>query len=92
MYWSEVLRRDIVDMDTGVKLGTAADVDFVLDEKTGAIRSLSLPERSGPFGLFKSGSFVNIPWSAVHRFGRHVILVRTSTGRRSADSDAPPVG
>jgi len=96
VYWSEVLNRDIIDMDTGTRIGVAADVDFVFDEVTGAIRSFLVPGRGGPFGLFRLGAPIEIPWSAVHRVGPDAILVRSQTyksrGPARSDTGAPPVG
>ena len=71
---SELIGKDIVNIQNGGRLGIVADSDLVIDTETGEIQSIILPSRGGFFGLLDRHNFT-IPWSCVKKVGNEVIIV-----------------
>lgn len=76
--------REVVDIDTGERLGFVTDVE--LESDSGRVTALVVP---GPFrfaSLLHPGGAVVIPWANVELIGKDVILVH-----RSEMSEISPV-
>ncbi|HHY06324.1 MAG TPA: YlmC/YmxH family sporulation protein [Clostridia bacterium] len=71
---SELIGKDIVNIQNGGRLGIVADSDLVIDTETGEIQSIILPSRSGFFSFLDRHNFT-IPWSCVKKIGNEVIIV-----------------
>ena len=74
MRLSDLIGKDIVNIQNGSRLGTVADSDLVIQAETGEIDSIILPSRSG-FLNFWDKSNLTIPWSSVRKIGAEVIIV-----------------
>lgn len=79
MSLTELRSKDVINVDTGKKLGRVMDIEF--DEKTGCVQAVVVP---GDFKLScalrgeKNG--IVIPWDRIVRIGDDVILVRLMPG------------
>lgn len=71
---SELIGKDIVNIQNGSRLGTVADSDLVLQADTGEIESIILPSKGGILNFWDRSNFT-IPWSAVRKIGSEVIIV-----------------
>jgi len=71
---SELIGKDIVNIQNGSRLGTVADSDLVVQAETGEIESIILPSRGGLLNLWDKGK-LTIPWTAVRKIGSEVIIV-----------------
>lgn len=71
---SELIGKDIVNIQNGSRLGTVADSDLVIMADTGEIESIILPSKGG-FLSFWDKNNLTIPWSAVRKIGSEVIIV-----------------
>lgn len=71
---SELIGKDIVNIQNGSRLGTVADSDLVIVAETGEIESIILPSKSGILHLWDRNN-LTIPWSAVRKIGSEVIIV-----------------
>lgn len=71
---SELVGKDIVNIQNGSRLGTVADSDLVVNADTGEIDSMILPSRGGLFNIWDRSN-LNIPWTAVRKIGSEVIIV-----------------
>ena len=71
---SDLIGKDIVNIQNGGRLGIVADSDLVIDSETGEIESILLPSRSGIFGFLDRNNFT-IPWTCVKKIGKEVIIV-----------------
>lgn len=67
------LRKDVIDIKSGRKLGELVDVE--LDERSGRITALVVPGPSRMWGLLGNEKDMIIPWTKVVRIGPHCILV-----------------
>lgn len=83
MSLSDLRRKDVVNVDTGKKLGRVMDIEF--DAQSGCVQAIVVP---GEFKLScavrgeKNG--VIIPWERIVRIGDDVILVRLLPGEAEA--------
>lgn len=76
MSFSEIRRKDVVNICDGKKLGRA--IDLILNDSA-CVQALVVPGRSGRFLSFlrqdREGCVID--WSRVRRIGDDVILVET---------------
>ena len=79
MSLTELRSKDVINVDTGKKLGRVMDIEF--DGQTGCVQAIVVP---GDFKLScalrgeKNG--IVIPWDRIVRIGDDVILVRLMPG------------
>ena len=72
----ELGQKEIVNLNNGARLGIIADSDILIDEESGKIISLLVPERRFSFkmlGLESSG--FEIPWSSIRKIGYDMIII-----------------
>lgn len=72
----ELGEKEIVNLNNGERLGIIGNSDFLIDEKSGEIMSLLIPERRFSFrilGLENSG--IEIPWEAIRKIGHDMIII-----------------
>lgn len=72
----ELGEKEIVNLNNGGRLGLIADSDFFIDESTGKIISLLVPERRFSFrilGIDSNGT--EIPWEAIRKIGYDMIII-----------------
>ena len=65
--------KEIVSVADGSRFGYVGDMEIDLD--TGRVTALVVPGRLRLFGLLGREEYRYIPWNAVRRFGRDIILV-----------------
>lgn len=71
---SELIGKDIVNIQNGGRLGTVADSDLVIETETGEIQSIILPSKNGLLSFLDRNNFT-IPWSCISKIGNEVIIV-----------------
>ncbi|MBS4539900.1 YlmC/YmxH family sporulation protein [Clostridium sp. D2Q-11] len=67
--------KEIVNLNTGGRLGIIADSDILIDEKTGKIHSLLVPDNRNQFKFFGEKRELNIPWNTIRRIGDDMIII-----------------
>ncbi|BDG60744.1 YlmC/YmxH family sporulation protein [Caldinitratiruptor microaerophilus] len=72
------LRKDVINIRTGRRLGELVDVE--IDEKTGRITALVVPGHSRLWGLLGGERDIVIPWHRIVRIGPDCILVDWDDG------------
>ena len=65
----------MVNIYDGLRMGTDGDSDMLIDEKTGQIISIILPNRGNAFNFWTDRQKLVIPWEAIMKIGREVIVV-----------------
>jgi YlmC/YmxH family sporulation protein len=83
MLISELVGKEIININDGAKLGAVGETDLVISPETGQIESLILPSRGGFAGLFGGGGkrdYIVIPWPSVKKIGSEVIIVDMGDG------------
>ncbi len=74
-----LIGKNVVNMYDGVRICTLKEVELTFDEKSGDIEMLLLPQQ-GSFWRRKESKYLRIPWEAVQKIGREVIIVELEEG------------
>ncbi len=75
MRLNELIGKEMVNIYDGMRMGTVGDSDMVIDEESGQIVSIILPNRGNAFNFWTDRQKLVIPWDAVKKIGREVIVV-----------------
>ncbi|MGQ9824765.1 MAG: YlmC/YmxH family sporulation protein [Desulfotomaculales bacterium] len=76
MRLTELTGKEIVNLANGARLGMVGESDLVVDAQTGRISSIILPRKGNFFSFWvERQQQLVIPWEAVRRIGREVIIV-----------------
>ena len=72
----ELGQKEIVNLNNGARLGVIADSDILVDEQSGKIISLLVPERRFSFKMLGlEGSGLEIPWASIRKIGYDMIII-----------------
>ena len=74
MRLSEIQNKDVININTGIKIGNI--VDIKVNSESGEIESLIL-EKKKFSSFFSSQDEVEIYWTQINKIGEDVILVET---------------
>jgi YlmC/YmxH family sporulation protein len=72
---SEIGGQEIINLFDGGRLGVVADVDLLIDDSTGHIEALLIPEQKSLFSLFSSNDYIEVPWDAIRKIGQDTLIV-----------------
>lgn len=75
MRLNELVGKEIVNIYDGMRMGTVGDSDMVIDEESGQIVSIILPNRGNALNFWTDRQKLVIPWDAIKKVGREVIVV-----------------
>lgn len=76
MRLSELGEKEVVNLNSGGRMGILADADLVIDEETGKIISLLIPDRRFSLKLFQTDRIsMEIPWDSIRKIGFDMIIV-----------------
>lgn len=76
MKFGELRDREIINVNTGEKLGTFGNCDLDIDLATGQIIALLISEGASFFSFFsKQEECVVIPWEKIVKVGKDTIMV-----------------
>ncbi|QUH26335.1 YlmC/YmxH family sporulation protein [Serpentinicella alkaliphila] len=75
MLFSTIGGKEIVNLCDGSRLGIIAESDLLIDERTGRIISLLIPDKKGILSFFSNDSSLEIPWEAVKKIGNDMIII-----------------
>ncbi len=82
MRLSTIGGKEIVNLCDGSRLGIIAESDLLIDEKTGKIHALLIPESKGFFSFFSSNYLTEIPWDAIKKIGNDMIIIELESDYR----------
>ena len=72
--YSELRRKEIINVCDGARLGCVCDLE--LDDCTGVISAIVVPGQTRFFGLFRGSEELVIPYCKIQKIGDDVILVQ----------------
>ncbi|MPW25825.1 YlmC/YmxH family sporulation protein [Alkalibaculum sp. M08DMB] len=76
MKYGELKEREIINVNTGEKLGIFGNCDLDIDISNGQITSLLISENSSFFSFFsKQEEYVVIPWEKIVKIGKDTIMI-----------------
>ncbi|MGQ9557695.1 MAG: YlmC/YmxH family sporulation protein [Desulfurispora sp.] len=71
----ELAGKEIINFQNGARLGVVGESDLDIDISSGRIRAIILPRRSNLLNFWLDKQHMVIPWEAVRKIGREVIIV-----------------
>jgi len=74
MRLSEIQNKDVINLNTGMKIGNI--IDIKINSESGKIESLIL-ERKKFSSIFNSNDEIEIYWTQINKIGVDVILVES---------------
>lgn len=89
MRFSELRSKELIDLGSGNRLGLIGEADLAIDEASGKIVSLIMPERGGGFRLFNRARETSVPWFALKKIGSDLVIVDLP-GASQTQSDRDP--
>lgn len=75
MRFSQIGEKEIVNLSNGTRLGVIGDSDLLIDERTGKILALLIPDQRGIFNFFAPEQSMEIPWHAIKRIGNDMMII-----------------
>ena len=75
MKLSDLLNKEIINIDDGARLGTIGDSDLIVDGDSGYLDCILLPNPNGFLRIFGERSTLTIPWEAIRKVSDQVIIV-----------------
>jgi YlmC/YmxH family sporulation protein len=72
---SELIGKEIININDGLKMGMVGDSDLIINPDSGEIQSIILPNRGNFVNLWIDRQKIVVPWDAVKKIGREVIVV-----------------
>ena len=75
MRLSKLGGKELVNLNDGERLGILGDSDIVIDDKTGKIISLLIPDKKIQFKFFGDREEIEIPWSCIRKIGNDMIII-----------------
>ncbi|SHJ90723.1 YlmC/YmxH family sporulation protein [Paramaledivibacter caminithermalis] len=81
MRFSELGGKEIVNISDGCRLGMVAESDLLIDEKTGKIKALLVPDIKSSFSIFSDRNFIEIPWECVKKVGNDMIIIELNSNQ-----------
>ncbi len=76
MRLSEIQNKDVININTGIKIGNIIDVK--VNSETGKIESIILEKRKFS-SIFSNADEIEIYWNQINKIGEDVILVESLT-------------
>lgn len=74
MRFSDLNGKEIIDVNSGERLGVVGNIDLVINPDTGKIEALLLPQGS-LFILGKQKEEIYISWKSIRKIGSDMIIV-----------------
>lgn len=75
MRYRDLSNKEIVDVQSGTRLGILGQTDIELNEKTGEIVAFIIPNYSW-FGMKKENVALKIHWEDIEKIGEDMIMIR----------------
>lgn len=82
MRLSDIGGKEIVNLCDGSRLGIIAESDLLINEKTGKIDALLIPQSKGFFNLFSSDYMTEIPWKNINKIGNDMIIIELDNNNK----------
>ena len=75
MRFSKLSGKEIVSLPDCERLGYLGDCDLIVDESTGKIKSLIVPENKSQLSFFIERRYLEIPWDRIKKIGSDMIII-----------------
>lgn len=79
----EFTGREIVNIYNGMRLGDTGDCDLLIDEETGRIEYLMIPNKKNQFVFLGEKCWIDVPWESIKRIGSELVIIEIEPHRGS---------
>ncbi|MBA1333916.1 MAG: hypothetical protein HPY66_0309 [Firmicutes bacterium] len=80
MRLSQIGGKEIVNLNTGERLGIVAEADLVVEEDNGRIVKILIPDDR--FTIFSERDYIEVPWENVRKIGSDMIIIEQEERKR----------
>lgn len=80
MRLSQIGGKEIVNLNTGERLGIVAEADLVVEEADGRIVKILIPDDR--FTIFSERDYIEVPWENVRKIGSDMIIIEQEDRKR----------
>jgi YlmC/YmxH family sporulation protein len=77
MRMKSLSKKEVIDVENGVKLGVLGSADLIIDPESGIIKSLVILS-DGLIGFGKARKELTIDWGQIQTIGEDTILLKKS--------------
>ncbi|MGE5371297.1 MAG: YlmC/YmxH family sporulation protein [Solirubrobacterales bacterium] len=75
MRLNHLFGKEIININDGMRMGTVGESDLIIDQETGEIHYIVLPNRGNFLNMWIEKQKMVIPWETVKKIGREVLVV-----------------
>lgn len=75
MRLSELKHKEVIDIDSGMRLGRIGDCEVSIDLMSGRIIDIMVPMEENGFSLFNKNGIELVAWERIHKIGNDFILL-----------------
>lgn len=75
MRLSDLAGKEIINISNGDKLGVIGDSELIINETTGKIEAVLVPQNQGFWRFTDSKKYITIPWKTIKKVGAEVIVI-----------------
>lgn len=75
MRLSELIGKEIIDFEQGIKLSAIDRCDLLFDEQTGKISSLLVPFKHDFMNVFRENKAYILQWQDIKKIGDEIIII-----------------
>lgn len=75
MRFNKLSGKEIVSLPDCERLGFLGDCDLLIENETGKIKSLIVPEGKTSLSFFIERRYIEIPWERVKKVGNDMIII-----------------
>jgi YlmC/YmxH family sporulation protein len=72
---SEIGGQEIINLFDGGRLGIVADVDLLINDNTGSIEALLIPDSKSFLSFFSDKKYIEVPWESIRKIGQDTLIV-----------------
>jgi len=78
MKLSELAGKEVINIYDGIRLGIVGETDLIVNQKTGEIESIVIPNNGIINSIWREDKYMVIPWPSVLKVGNDYIIVDIS--------------
>ncbi len=75
MRLNELVGKEMVNIYDGMKMGSVGDSDMLIEQESGKVISIILPNKGNMLNFWTNRQHLVIPWETIKKIGREVIVV-----------------
>lgn len=75
MRLSELKHKEVIDIDSGVRLGRIGESEVSIDLMSGRLIDIMVPTEENGFSLFNKNGMQLVAWERIHKIGNDFILL-----------------